>query len=220
MLETIIFDGEGVVIDTETIWDQGQAAFLGRRGIAYDRSRLKPLLTGRSLMDGTEVLRNEFGLEGKTEDLARERLEIVRERLDRDARFIDGFLEFFERVSGTFQTCVATAMPEDLLAIADRRLGLSELFGGRIFTLSDVGNRSKPNPDLFLFAARQLGSRPDSCVVIEDSPLGLEAARRAGMRSIGLATTFPPERLTNADLVARSYAEIARSDFFLPAIRS
>ena len=59
MIDTIIFDGEGIVVDTETIWDKGQEEFLRRRGFVYDRERIKPLLTGRSLAEGVEVKKQE-----------------------------------------------------------------------------------------------------------------------------------------------------------------
>jgi beta-phosphoglucomutase len=208
MIDSIIFDADGVVIDTEEIWDREQEEFLRRRGFVYDRPRIKPLMTGTSLLDGAMVLAREYGFPGDPQSLARERLEIVHDLYERDVKFMDGFLEFFDRVRGRNKTCVATAMPREVLEIADRRLGLSELFGGHLYCIADVGNRAKPDPDLFLYAARQLGSGPESCVVIEDSPLGVEAARRAEMKSIGLARTYDRQTLRAADLVVDSFSEI------------
>lgn len=208
MIDTVIFDGEGVVLDTEGIWDRGQEEFLRRRGVAYDRERIKPLLTGRSLAEGVRVLREEYGFDGNDEKLAVERLEIVRPLFERDIKFVDGFLEFFENTRSRYKTCIATALDVDLLRLADRRLQLSALFDSRIFSLEDVNYRSKPNPDLFLHAARALGSTPRSCVVIEDSPYGVEAARRAGMKCIGLASTYDRSKLTGADLVVDAFSEI------------
>ena len=140
----------------------------------------------------------------------------MRELYTRDVRFMDGFPEFFEDVRGRYKTCVATSMSRDILEIADRRLGLSGLFGGRLYCIADVGDRSKPNPDLFLYAARQLASRPETCVVIEDSPLGVEAARRAGMKSIGLAGTYDRRMLVAADLVVDAFSEIDLTRAFGP----
>ena len=67
MIDTIIFDGEGIVIDTESIWDKGQEIFLQRRGFVYDRDRIKPLLTGRTLAEGVEVMKQVYRFEGDTE---------------------------------------------------------------------------------------------------------------------------------------------------------
>jgi HAD superfamily hydrolase (TIGR01509 family) len=208
MIDTIIFDGEGVVIDTETIWDWGQEEFLRRRNLVYDREKIKPLLTGKSLIDGVQAMMDEYGFSGDPKELARERKEIVRGLFEHKVTFIDGFREFFDRVSRTCKTCIASAMAEDLLKVVDDRLGLSKLFNGRIFTIADVGYRSKPDPDLFLYAARRLNSEVRNCVVIEDSPLGVEAAKRAGMKCIALTTTYDREKLPGADLVVSSFPEI------------
>ncbi len=97
---------------------------------------------------------------------------------------------------------------QGLLELVDHRLSLSALFENRIYTLVDVGYRSKPNPDIFLYAAQQLRSFPENCVVIEDAPHGIDAARRAGMRCIAISTTYDCEKLQNADVVVNSYSEI------------
>lgn len=208
MIDTIIFDNEGVVVDTEAIWDRGQAEFLRRRGFIYDRERTKPLLTGASLEEGARALMHQYGFGGDPAELAKERMEIVFELFEKEIKFIDGFPDFFEQIRGRFKTCIATAMSPELLEIADKKLGLSALFQGRIFSAADVGYRTKPRPDLFLHAARRLESKSENCVVIEDAPFGIEAARRAGMSCIGLATTYPREQLRKADLIVESFREI------------
>ncbi|QOJ22304.1 MAG: HAD family phosphatase [Gammaproteobacteria bacterium] len=208
MIDTIIFDAEGIVIDTETIWDKGQAIFLQRRGFVYDRERIKPLLTGRTLAEGVEVMKQAYRFDGDTEALAHERADIVRELFVHETTFIDGFLSFFATVRGRYKTCIATSMDEDLFKLVDRHLNLSALFANKIYTLDKVGYRSKPNPDIFLYAAQQLGSSPENCVVIEDAPHGIDAAKRAGMRCIALSTTYDAGKLQQADFVVDSYAEI------------
>jgi len=194
MIDTIIFDAEGIVIDTETIWDKGQAIFLQRRGFVYDRERIKPLLTGRTLAEGVEVMKQAYQFDGDTETLARERADIVRDLFIHETTFIDGFLPFFATVRGRYKTCIATAMDQELFKLVDQHLNLSALFANRIYTLDKVGFRSKPNPDIFLYAAQQLGSPPQNCVVIEDAPHGIDAAKRAGMRCIAISTTYDPEK--------------------------
>jgi len=94
------------------------------------------------------------------------------------------------------------------LEIADQRLRLSELFNGNVFSVAEIGYVSKPNPDIFLYAARKLNSQPEHCLVIEDSPHGIEAAKRAGMRCIALTTTYTRDKLAQADLVVDSYSQI------------
>jgi beta-phosphoglucomutase len=208
MIDTVIFDGDGVVVDTEKIWDQAQEEFLRRRGLVYAREKIKPLLTGTSLADGIRIMKEECGLQGDPETLSRERVEIVKGLLEQEVKFIDGFEEFFESIRSSYKTCMATSMAPDLLRTIDRRLNLSQLFDGAIFSVADVDYRSKPNADIFLYAVRRLRSEIEHCVVIEDAPHGVEAARRAGILCIALTTTYGREKLRDANVIVDSYAEI------------
>jgi HAD superfamily hydrolase (TIGR01509 family) len=211
-IDTVIFDAEGVVVDTEPAWDLGQQEFLQRRGIAYDREIIKPLLTGQSLLDGTAVLKARFGLDGDIESLAAERAATVRGAFESTVDFMPGFLAFFGRLPAGYKRCIATAMPPELLELIDSRLHIREMFGGHVYTLADVGNRSKPDPSLFLYAAESLGSPASACAVIEDSPYGIESAHRAGMTAIGLTSTYDAELLSDADIVIASFDELGLPD--------
>ncbi len=208
MIDTIIFDAEGVVIDTEAIWDKGQEIFLQRRGFVYDRERIKPLLTGRTLAEGVEIMKQAYSFEGDTKTLAQERADIVRDLFIHETSFITGFLQFYESMRSRYKTCIATSMDRDLLKFVDQRLNLSALFENRIYTLDKVGYRSKPNPDIFLYAAQQLGSSPKNCVVIEDAPHGIDAAKSADMWCIAITTTYDQGKLAKADFVVSAYTNI------------
>jgi beta-phosphoglucomutase-like phosphatase (HAD superfamily) len=203
----IIFDAEGIVVDTEPVWDKAQERFLRERGAAYDRASVKHLLTGRSSLEATSVLKSFYGLEGDPTALDEERRSLMQEELSRRVSFVSGFEAFFAAVDGRYETCVATAMDGDLLFIVDQKLGLSSTFQNRVFTLEDVNHRSKA--DLFSFAAERIGVTPSEAVVIEDSPFGIDAAKRAGMTAIAMTTTHAPEQLVAADLVVASYAQLA-----------
>jgi HAD superfamily hydrolase (TIGR01509 family) len=208
MIDTILFDAEGVVVDTEPAWDRGQEEFLRRRGCPYERERVKPLLTGRSLEEGVAVLQGLYGFGGDVEQLARERAGLVREAFTEEVDFLPGFPAFFDSVREIFKTGLATAMDPDLLDLLDRRLGLRDLFAGRVYTLAQGDLRGKPHPDLFLQAAAGLHSEPGQCLVIEDAPHGIEAARRAGMRCYGLASTYGTAKLCLADRIFDDFSQI------------
>jgi beta-phosphoglucomutase len=211
-IEAILFDCDGVVLDSETVWDRCESEFLGRRGIAFDAALTKPLITGLGQRAGVLLLQEQYGVAGDPDALVRERLEIIRALFEREVRFTPGFPEFYEeKVRGRYATCIATSMPEELFAVADRKLDISRFFADRVYFPTHVGGRAKPAPDIFLYAAARLGAPPERCLVIEDSPRGIEAARRAGMASIGLATTHGPELLRQADRVVASFAEIELS---------
>ena len=89
---------------------------------------------------------------------------------------------------------MCTAAPDGNVAVAYARFGLDRHLGTTVNP--DQGFRGKPHPDLFLEAARRLGVAPEHCVVFEDAPLGVEAARRAGMRAVALTTTMAADAFT------------------------
>ena len=190
------------------MWDLAQEEFARRHSIPYERKKVKALLAGRSQAEAVEILKMEYGLTGDSRLLANERMELVKREFEKGVEFVPGFREFLERIQADYQTCIATSMPEELLAIVDGQLGLARLFNSRIFSLIAVGYRSKPNPDIFLHAASQLGTEPARCLVIEDAPHGIEAARRAGMRCVALTTTFDWQMLSRADHIVDSFSQI------------
>lgn len=210
MWKAIIFDMDGVVVDSERLYDIADSEFLGRRGIPFDKDRIVPLLAGKSLIDSSTLLKDMFALEGHASALATERRELIQSIYGQSLSFVDGFRDFHENLlPHGVKTCIATASDDTLLALADRKLGLSEIFGAeRIFKISDVGNKSKPDPAIFLYAAERLGYKPGECVVIEDSPHGVAAAKNASMYCVALTTTRPREELGMADVVLDSYQDI------------
>lgn len=94
--------------------------------------------------------------------------------------------------------------------MVEQKLQLKQFFGNHIYFIEDVGNKSKPSPDVFLYAAEKLGENPADCLVIEDAPHGVEAANRAGMTSVGITTTFTKAQLSEADFVGDNFDEIRR----------
>ena len=206
--QAIIFDLEGVVVDTERVWDEAQRLLLSDYGISYERDRLKHLLSGRSIDDSIDILCATFGLDADTLSLKQELLSIVADRFRHSISFVDGFQSFYALVPSSIQCCIATGMAISLFRVLDSMLDVSGLFNGRVFTTEDAGGIAKPEPDLFQHAARRMQVPYAQCTVIEDSPLGVHAAKRAGMYSVGLATTYEEAALSMADLVVSSYAEL------------
>jgi beta-phosphoglucomutase len=211
VLEAIIFDAEGVILDTEGVWDLAQAELLERRGKDYDRVLVKPLLAGRSQPEGIRVLKREYGLRGSVKELLEERQSLFWKHLHLELDFIRGFKSFIQRIGPKTKKAIATSMERRMLDVIEGLLQLNRYFGDHIYSASDIRGPGKPAPDLFLFAAEQLGADPARCVVIEDAPIGIEAAKRAGMHSIGFASTFPRELLRSADLVVDRFGELNRA---------
>jgi len=149
---------------------------------------------GRSMTTIRQLVEARFGraLPGDLEDRYHARLfEVFATRLTA----VPGVERALQRI--TLPTCVASSGTHERIRRALAATGLLARFEGRIFSAQDVA-RGKPAPDLFLHAARRLGVAPARCAIIEDSPLGVEAANAAGMTAFGFARLTPPALLAQA----------------------
>jgi beta-phosphoglucomutase len=208
-IEAIIFDAEGVVVNTEKLWDQSQEILLGKRGLAYNREYLKPRMAGQTLLEGAQLMVQYYGLNENPADIALERRTIIDKLFDGDIPFIDGFEPFIRWVnSSSLKKSVATAMNKHLMLKVETQLNLKQYFSQHIYFIEDVGNKSKPEPDVFLHAAEKMEVKPGKCLVIEDAPHGIEAARRAGMVGIGISTTFTRDQLREAHYTGKDFNDI------------
>ncbi len=197
---------EGVVIDSEGAWDQAQKILLERRNLIYERDKMKKKLTGKSLSEGISIIKKIYGLEESVDSLLAERNVLFKKNIQ-NIFFLKGFLDFYDQIKD-YKKCIATSMDKELLDIVDKKLGLTELFNGNIFSIADVGYVSKPKPDLFIYAANMMHSKPINCLVFEDSPYGIQAAKNAGMKCIALASTYKREMLSQADIIVDSFSQI------------
>ncbi len=204
-VDTVIFDLEGIVLNTEPLWDREFHRFLERRGIDCRRDQLKRALAGRSLEEGAPVLIERLGLAENPLDVAQERRTTMKAILAEGVAFVDGFGAYFERIRDRHKLCVATSMDGELLRCVAVHCDLSQLFKGKVLSSAEIGCPAKPDPSIFLHAARTLGSDPASCLVFEDSPNGIRSAKNAGMACVALTTTFDRNVLQEADLVFEGY---------------
>ena len=208
-IKAIIFDAEGVVVDTEILWDKSQDILLGRRDLEYDRDYLKPRMAGQTLLQGAQLMVDYYQLDEKPTAIEQERKALIHDLFENEMDFIDGFVPFIKNLNGSpLKKSIATAMNKSLMVKVEKRLRLQQFFGEHVYYIEDVGNKSKPEPDVFLYAAKKLGINPSDCIVIEDAPHGIEAANKAGMFSIGLITTFSREHLKKADFIADDFKKV------------
>ena len=176
-IRLVIFDCDGVLIDSEMISARMLVEELSRLGLSIDLDYVAKHFLGRSYPVVMETIRREFGLDlpPAFEDRYRERLLAA---FQTDLRIMPGVREVIEALA--VSCCVATSSSPRRVAMSLAHVGLAKLVEGRVFTASQV-SRGKPAPDLFLFAAAQMGVAPAECLVIEDSLTGIRAALAAGM---------------------------------------
>ena len=175
--DLVFFDCDGVLIDSEIISARKLVQELARLGVVIDLAYVAQHFLGRSYPTVMATIRREFGLalpETFEETYRAELLQAFRQEL----RVMPGVVEVLDRLAVPW--CVATSSSPGRAEMSLVLAGLRDRVGGRLFTASQVAN-GKPAPDLFLFAAAQMGVAPDRALVIEDSLTGLRAAQAAGM---------------------------------------
>ncbi|MTH98221.1 HAD family phosphatase [Roseibium sp. RKSG952] len=180
--EAILFDCDGVLVDSEIIYEVVELECLARIGLTYERAAFKSRFTGMDPRDFRANIRADYEkVVGKPfpgsvfDEMNRE----TRQRFENELLPICGASGFLSEL-GALPRAVASS---SALALLDRKLaqtGLKSHFGHHVYSGEQVTN-GKPAPDLFLFAARQVGAAPENCLVIEDSINGARAGVAAGM---------------------------------------
>jgi HAD superfamily hydrolase (TIGR01509 family) len=197
-LQLVIFDCDGVLVDSERLAVREEAALLAELGWPLSQAEVIERFMGRSQAFMVQAILEQLG--GRLPDGWQERLDRrYREVFDAELTPVDGIVEALDRIATP--TCVASGGSHEMLRHTLELTGLYDRFAGRIFSAGEVAH-GKPAPDLFLHAAARLGADPPACAVVEDSRYGVQAARAAGMRSFGYAGGLtPPDRLAGAGTV-------------------
>ena len=208
-----IFDFDGVVADSELLANTGLAEALCAIGLPTTLEDSLQRYMGRRWADNRERIAEALGRTATEEELASCQAG-VRTALAGELAEVRGLSAFLDRFDAV-PRCIASSSGGTWIAGALGRLGLAERFGDRLFSAQRVA-RGKPAPDLFLLAAAEMGVSPADALVIEDSAPGVEGARAAGMRVVGLCagSHIRPghaDRLAaaGAHRVVESYAELA-----------
>ncbi|CAN7374490.1 HAD family phosphatase [Pseudoduganella sp. LjRoot289] len=205
-----IFDMDGTIVDNMAFHTKSWIAFFERRGQVHDADEFFRATAGRQ---GHEIMRTYLGEHITREDSAL--LDLEKETLYRELyaphrATVAGFDTLVANAQRAgVALAVATAAPNDNIVFTLDGLDLRKHFNA-VVGAADVA-RGKPNPDVFLLAAERCGVAPEHCIVFEDAPLGVEAARRAGMRAVVLTTTLPADAFAEFDnviCVARDFSEL------------
>lgn len=206
MADLAIFDCDGVLVDSDRISLRIQAERISALGLEMSYEDCVRDFLGLGMPATLRILAERLGRpvpEGWEAELDA----AVRDGFRRELTPVAGIEEALEEIE--LATCVASSGSHEKMRLTLGLTGLWDRFAGSIFSADEV-RRGKPAPDLFLHAASRMSTRPERCVVIEDSPFGIAAAKAAGMRALGFAAATPAARLDGADAVFTSMAELPR----------
>jgi HAD superfamily hydrolase (TIGR01509 family) len=197
-LQLVIFDCDGVLVDSERLAVRVEVAALTELGWPLSEAEVIERFMGRSQAFIAQAVVARLGR--RLPDGWQDRLDRrYRAAFDAELTRVDGIVEALDRIATP--TCVASGGSHDKIRHSLELTGLYDRFEGRIFSASEVAE-GKPAPDLFLHAAARLGAEPAACAVVEDSRYGVEAARAAGMRAYGYTGGLsPPARLAGPGTV-------------------
>ncbi|MEU7304092.1 HAD family hydrolase [Streptomyces sp. NPDC007206] len=207
--DLVIFDNDGVLVDSEPISNRHLAAYLTELGhpTSYEDSIRDYMGSAMHRIHELMLERTGQRLPDDFDDVFHARVFAAFERELQPVTGVAGVLE--KLAADGVPYCVASSGSHARIRVGHRTTGLDRWFPEeRIFSSEDVG-RGKPAPDLFLYAAQRMGVAPERCLVVEDSPLGVQAAVAAGMTVYGFTAMTPAEKLADADQLFSSMGELA-----------
>ncbi|WP_020133258.1 HAD family hydrolase [Streptomyces sp. 303MFCol5.2] len=199
--DLVIFDNDGVLVDSEPISNRLLAAYLTEIGhpTSYEDSIRDYMGSAMHRIHDLVQERTGQQLPAEFDDTFHRR---VFAAFERELEPVAGAEDVLAKLAAAeVPYCVASSGSHERIRVGHRKTGLDRWFeDARIFSSQDVG-KGKPAPDLFLHAARRMGVAPERCVVVEDSPLGVRAAVAAGMDVYGFTAMTPAAKLAGATQV-------------------
>jgi HAD superfamily hydrolase (TIGR01509 family) len=208
VIEAVILDLDGLLIQTEEVWDDVREGLARERGARYDAEAQRAMM-GMSSPEWSRYMHETLGVPDPPEEIAAEvvrRMEAsYRERLP----LLPGAVEAVERLAARWPLGLASSSNRPLIDAVLELSSLEKFF--RVTVSSEEVARGKPSPDVYVEAARRLGVPPPQCAAVEDSHSGIRSARAAGCRVVAIPNpSFPPdeEALAEADVVVSSLGEL------------
>ncbi len=181
MFDLVIFDCDGVLVDSESITNQVLVDYVSEFGVDITLSKAIELFQGGSLADWVTYIKVNFQIDPPSDftEQFRHRMKLA---FKKDLKAVDGVEKLIKSIHSPI--CIASNGPLEKMDTSLEVTNLKKYFGNNIYSAYQI-NKWKPDPSLFLHAAKSMGVDPKNCVVIEDSPKGVEAATRAKMKSFG-----------------------------------
>lgn len=213
MTEAVVFDLDGVIVDSEQVWDDVRERYTRETGGTYTETATRDMM-GMSSLEWSRYMHDALGVPGTPDEINAAVVGLMLERYGEAPPLIPGAVDAVRRIAARWPLAIASSSNPELIEVVVRASGLGDVFTTAVS--SQEVPRGKPAPDVYLEAARRLGVDATRCGAVEDSHNGIRSAKAAGMRVVAIPNPhFPPddEATAAADVVLGSVAELQLEHF-------
>ncbi len=209
-IKAIIFDFDGLLVNTEELRLISFRRFLGKYGKRFNKKDYILTMTSKAPMSTTGFLKERYGLKGNIEKLHTERINSFNELFESRLAFMEGVDELLKRIrSWPIKCAIASGRTRPYVLDGLTRLDVIDVFSVIVTPEDLITSEGKPDPEVFLIAASKLEVDPRNCLVLEDAPHGIEAAKAAGMKAIFVPNAkFVETYHEKADLILKNMHEL------------
>ena len=211
MTDAVVFDLDGVLLDSEQVWDEVREQLVRERGARWHESAQREMM-GMSSVEWSRYMHDELRVPDPPDAISAEVVRRMEQRYRTQVPLIDGAREAVERLAARWPLGLASSSNREVIDLVLQLSRLAQFF--RVTVSSEEVSRGKPAPDVYLEAARRLEVPPEGCVAIEDSENGVRSAKAAGMRVVAIPNPhYRPgdEALALADVTLDSLAALTPS---------
>jgi HAD superfamily hydrolase (TIGR01509 family) len=208
VIEAVVFDLDGVLLQSEEVWDTVRERYVVDHGGRYDADVQRAMM-GMSSPEWSRYLHEEAGVRDDPEQINRDVVELMLEAYRAHLPLLPGAQDAVRRAAAAFPLALASSSNREIFEEVLELAGLADCFKATVS--SEEVRRGKPAPDVYLEAARRLGVAPERCTAVEDSHSGIRSAKSAGMRLVAIPNaSYPPdeETLALADVVVESLDDV------------
>ena len=213
MTDAVVFDLDGVIVDSEQVWDEVREAYVAETGGVYAETATRDMM-GMSSPEWSRYMAESLRVPGTPEEINAAIVERMLARYGEAPPLVPGAVDAVRRVAARWPLAIASSSNPELIEVVVRAAGLGDVFETAVS--SQEVARGKPAPDVYLEAARRLDADPSRCAAVEDSHNGIRSAKAARMRVVAVPNPhFPPdeEAMAAADVVLGSIAELQVEHF-------
>jgi HAD superfamily hydrolase (TIGR01509 family) len=211
--DAVVFDLDGVIVDSEQVWDDVRQIYTREVGGTFTTEATRAMM-GMSSPEWSRYMAESLGVPRTPEEINADIVERMLDRYGEAPPLIPGAVDAVRRIAARWPLAIASSSNVELIEVVLRAAGIDSLFQAAVS--SEEVARGKPAPDVYLEAAHRLGVEPARCGAVEDSHAGIRSAKAAGLRVVAVPNLhFPPDdgALAQADVVLGSIAELTVAVF-------